>query len=342
MNERRLKLTPSSARVSEPTLEDVSRLAGVSTATISRAINSPDMVASATRERVRRAIEATGYVPNLLARGLASSRTKLIAVLVPGIAASLLNETIEAMTLELASAGYMVVLGLARGEAEMSETLNALLARRPDGLILTSSEQSPAIRRRLKTSGVTVIEIWDLPLRPLDVTIGFSHEAAGRAIADYVVGRGYRRALVISSNLPRARLRMKGFVDGCRDHGLEPPACDVRETDSFSINGRERLAHHLDQGGRPDVVVCSSDLVALGVLAEAAARGVATPAQLAVMGFGASEASAYTYPALTTVRIDGGEIGKQAAQVMIARSKGETLARRRINVGFEIIARDSC
>jgi LacI family gluconate utilization system Gnt-I transcriptional repressor len=323
-------------------LEHVARAAGVSTATISRVINSPERVAPETREKVRAAIAATGYVPNLLAGGLASNRSRLVAALVPGIAASLFNETIEAMTQALAAAGYLVVLGLTRGgPAEMDATITSLLARRPDGLILTSAERSAKVRKRLREAAVTVIETWDLPARPIDVAIGFSHTAAGRALAEFVLASGRRRPLVITSNLPRALARLEGFRAVLRERGLPEPACDMRSVDSFSINGRERLAAHLDAGGRPDVVVCTSDLVALGVLAEASRRGLRVPEDLAVIGFGASEAGAVAWPALTTVRIDGAEIGRQAAEVLIGRAQGREPTRRRIDVGFEIVARDS-
>jgi LacI family gluconate utilization system Gnt-I transcriptional repressor len=325
-----------------PTLEHVAEIAGVSTATISRAINTPDRVAPATRAKVRAAIAAVGYVPNLLAQGLASSRSRLVAALVPSIGASLFNETIEAMAEELGAAGYLVVLGLARGgPAEMDAAITSLLARRPDGLILTSAERSRRVRKRLREAGVTVIETWDLPARPIDLAIGFSHEAAGRALAEFVIAKGRRRPLVVTSNLPRATARLEAFRAVFRERGLPAPACDVRTADSFSINGRERLAAHLDAGGQADVVVCSSDLVALGVISEAHRRGLKAPDDLAVIGFGASEAGAAAWPALTTVRVDGAAIGRQAAEALIARARGGEPETRRIDVGFEIVARES-
>lgn len=325
-----------------PTLESVARRAGVSTATISRTLNNPDRVTPQTRERVQRAVEATGYVPNLLAGGLASSRSRLIAALVPGIATSLFNETIEAISLALASAGYLVVLGLTGYEADLTDaTVTSLLARRPDALILTSAPADARTRARLRRSRVTVIETWDLPAKPLDIAIGFSHREAGRALGDFVAQRGYRRPLVITHGLARGQARMEGFLERCAELHLTGPVCDVCMERPFAIDGRQRLARFLDRGGRADVVLCSSDLVAQGALAEATRRGLRCPRDLAVIGFGATESSALTTPALTSVRIDGAAIGQRAAEVLLHRSRGRQPISRRIDVGFQIVVRDS-
>lgn len=324
-------------------MEDVSRLAQVSSATVSRVLNNPEIVAEATRERVFDAIRQTGYVPNLLAGGLASKRSRLVAAFVPGIAASIFNETIEAMTRELAAAGYLVVLGLMSDRAEeMDRTITSILSRRPDGLILTSAEATAQIRNRLKAAKVTVIETWDLPARPIDVAIGFSHEDVGRAVARLVADKGRRSPLLITADTRRAVARMEGFVDEARRLGLDPVRCDVSAySASGAINGGERFALALEDGPRPDVVVCGSDLIAQGVLAEALARRLSVPKDVGVIGFGGSEQGAFTLPPLTSVRIDGHAIGRQAAQVLLERAKGHEPSHRRIDVGFEIVQRDS-
>jgi LacI family gluconate utilization system Gnt-I transcriptional repressor len=125
-----------------------------------------------------------------------------------------------------------------------------------------------------------------------------------------------------------------------KELGLPAPACDICEALPFSIDGRERLAAYLDAGGNADVVLCSSDSLAQGVLMEALARGLAVPKDLGVIGFGANEPVLATALPLTTVRIDGAEIGRRAAQVLLMRSQGRR-PQRRIDVGFEILARAS-
>jgi LacI family transcriptional regulator, gluconate utilization system Gnt-I transcriptional repressor len=343
MAETKSRKRAQAAPASGPTLEDVSRLARVSSATVSRVLNNPEMVAEATRERVFVAIRDTGYVPNLLAGGLASNRSRLVAAFVPGIAASIFNETIEAMTRELAAAGYLVVLGLMSDQPEeMDRTITSILSRRPDALILTSAESSTQIRKRLKAAEVTVIETWDLPPRPIDLAIGFSHEAVGRALARLVAEKGRRSPLIITADSRRALARMQGFLKEAQELGLEPVRCDVSaHSTSGAINGAERFSKALADGARPDVVVCGSDAIAQGVLGEALARRLSVPGDVGVVGFGGSELGAFTRPPLTTVRIDGHAIGRQAAQVLVGRAKGIEPPRRRIDVGFEIVLRQS-
>jgi len=325
-----------------PTLQDVARVAGVSTATISRALNHAQMVTARTRSRVDLAIAQTGYLPNRLAGGLASKRSRLVAALVPSIATSMFNETIEAMSLALAAAGYQVVLGITGYDSKgMNDAVTSLLSHRPDALILTSAPADQAIRRRLRGARVTVIETWDLPRTPVDLAIGFSHRRAGHALAEFVMNRGYRRPLLLTHALARGRARMEGFLEYWEGHKLAQPVCDISPLAPFAIDGRERLARFLDGGGRADVVVCSSDRLAAMVLAEAQARGFRVPVDLAVIGFGASDSAALAVPALTSVRIDGAMIGRRAAEVLILRAQGHKPASRLIDIGFEILQRDT-
>ncbi len=341
---RRTRLTkavhPSGAGA--PTLEDVARVAGVSTATISRALNSPNTVTARSRSRVEVAIAKTGYVPNLLAGGLASKRSRLVAVLVPSIATSLFNETIESMSLTLGLAGYLVMLGITGYEPKgMNHAVSSLLSHRPDALILTGSPASPAIRHRLRNARVTVIETWDLPRVPVDLAIGFSHHRAGRSLAEFALARGYRRPLIMTHGLSRGRARMEGFLEYWGERNFPRPVCDISPGSPFAIDGRDRLSSFLEAGGRADVVVCSSDRLASAVLAEAGARGLRVPQDLAVIGFGASDATMSAVPALTSVRIDGAEIGRRAAEALILRTRGVEPPARRIDVGFEILKRDT-
>ncbi len=131
-------------------LEEVAALAGVSTATVSRFLNKPDKVALETRERIRAAVEATGYVPNMMAGALAGNRSRLIAVLVPEIAQSLFNDTVEAMIKELSMEGNNVVLALTGADnARLTAEIEIALARQVDAIILTGILTDAEVRKRL-------------------------------------------------------------------------------------------------------------------------------------------------------------------------------------------------
>ena len=195
------------------TLDDVSKLAGVSAITVSRALNTPERVSPKTREKVRLAVERTGYVPNLLAGGLASNRSRLVAALVPTIAGPVFLETIQALTEALAEAGYQLMLGQSGyGNSREDALIDAIVGRRPDGIVLTGIMRSAEGRRRLIASGIPVVETWDLTPTPIDMLVGFSHEKAGAAVAHYLHGKGYRRPAVVTGDDQRANLRRAGTL----------------------------------------------------------------------------------------------------------------------------------
>jgi LacI family gluconate utilization system Gnt-I transcriptional repressor len=323
-------------------MDQIARLARVSAATVSRVVNRPEIVAPATVARVRAAIERTGYVPNRIAGGLASSRSGLIAVVVPSIVHSVFNDTIEAMTGELVRSGYQVMLGLSGyGPTDVSAMLDSILSRRPDGVILTGFANLPEVRKRLGALAVPVIETWELPAKPLDMAVGFSHQQVGTAIAEFVFSRGYRRPHIISSAGPRAAARRDACCAGIIRLGLAAPRCIDVPMPSTVAHGRDALGAILSSKSRADIVVCSSDWLALGVMTEAQHRGIKVPGELGVIGFGNLDFSLNLEPALTTVHVDGAEIGRQSAQLLIARARGQKRSTRHIDVGATIVERGS-
>ncbi|MEO6184764.1 MAG: LacI family DNA-binding transcriptional regulator [Steroidobacteraceae bacterium] len=325
-----------------PKLEDVALRAGVSTATVSRFYNNPAIVAPATAARIRAAIDATGYVPNLLAGGLASNRSRLVAVLVPEIAQSIFNDTIEAMTAELSLDGHVVMLGLTgTGNARMPQLIDAALSRRADAMILTGIITDAATRERLRQRTVTVIETWGMPEDPIDIAVGFSHLAVGRDVARFLHGRGYTRPMLAVAEGARARQRRDGFLEEWRNTGHKPAVViDVPLPTRF---GHSRLVwRQLAQlDPLPDVIVCGSDVLAQGVMIEAQAAGIRVPDQLAVVGFGNMAIAGDMRPSITTVDVDGARIGREAVAVLRRRASGERIVQKVIDVGFRLIARES-
>jgi LacI family gluconate utilization system Gnt-I transcriptional repressor len=321
------------------TLDDVAKIAGVSAITVSRVVNRPELVARETVEHVQRAIARTGYVPNLLAGGLASRRSRLVAALVPTVANSIFIEMIQALTDTLWAARYQVVLGLA-GYSEREDALvTAILSRRPDALFVVGVSHSPESRRRILAARIPVVEAWDLTTAPLDMAVGFSHEKVGAAVADHLVARGYRRIATIWTDDERAMRRRAGFLAGLARHGLaEAGAHGVKPPTTLHV-GRRGLAALLDRGVAFDAVACSSDAMAHGALCEAQARGLAVPDRLGIIGFGDLDFAADTVPALSTVRIDRTAIGRIAAESLLARIEGGAPRDKVIDVGFEVVAR---
>jgi len=325
------------------TLAEVAKMAGVAVSTASRALNNPEIVSPELLQRVQDAVSRSGYVPNLLAGGLASNRSRLVATIVPTIVGpALFSSCIQAITDTLAAGGYQAMLGVS-GYVDSREDalLAAIISRRPDGIILTGIVHSPEGRRRLAAAGIPVVETWDLTPTPIDMLVGFSHEKVGAATAEYFHKRGARRPGIISANDSRALQRNRGFTETAKKLGLPEIPIHLTLPPTTIGAGRSGLRSLLEQCPDLDAVACSSDYLALGVVIEAQQRGIKVPGQLAVVGFGDLNFAADVHPTLSTVRIDGEVIGTQAARFIIDRIEGRPVLNRVVDVGFSIVTRES-
>ena len=197
-------------------------------------------------------------------------------------------------------------------------------------------------RRRLLAAGIPVVETWDLTPTPIDMLVGFSHVDVGprggrvparQGPAPAGGGRRRRRARAGAARTP-SRPRRAPL-------GLREVRAVVVPAPTTLRSGRARAGRTAARGAGLDAVFCSSDLLALGVMTEAQARGIAVPEQLAVVGFGDLEFAADLHPALTTVRIDGTAIGRQAARFIVDRAEGRAVEPRVVDIGFSIVERDS-
>jgi len=324
-----------------PTLDDVARVAGLSSMTVSRAINTPERVRPETVDRVMSAVKATGYIPNALAGGLATRRSKLVAVVVPQINNSMFVDTIQSLNDALAARGYHMLLCMSgytpQPEAEL---VAALLSRRPDGMVLTGIHHSAELKKIVLNASVPVVEIWDSTPTPLDMLVGFSHEKVGQALGHFLQRKGYTRPGLIWAEDRRAQQRKAGLCEALTLHGFPAPLqVDVPLPARLAL-GREGLGALLTLG-ECDVVVCSSDTLAQGAIMEAESRGLCVPKDLAVVGFGDLDFAASNRPAITTVSVDRHEIGLRAATLLADRIEGIEPDNVILDVGFTLIERES-
>jgi LacI family transcriptional regulator, gluconate utilization system Gnt-I transcriptional repressor len=273
---------------------------------------------------------------------LASSRTRLVAAVIPEISQSLFASTIQSLCDTLADTGYGVMLGLTGAHDQyVDQQVLSIIGRRPEGIILTGPTLSLETRRRLKSSEITTIGTWDLPAEPIDLVVGFSHEAVGRAVAVYALKTGRRRAFVASASGVRALARRYGFAKAMMEGGAAEPTAAAFATPTTYRYGRTAVAAHLDSGGRPDIIVCSSDWSAHGALDELRSRNVRVPDDVAVIGFGDLEFASDLQPSLTTIKIDGHVIGLKAAQFLLRRMQGQRIEDPVADIGFTLVRRDS-
>nr|WP_321458287.1 LacI family DNA-binding transcriptional regulator [uncultured Cohaesibacter sp.] len=331
------KVRQGSQRV---TLESVAKLSGVAPTTVSRALNYPDKVAKKTLDRINAIIEQTGYVPNMLAGGLASNKSKLVAVIVPSLVNIVYAETVQHFAKPMKEAGYQVLQGEVGYSLEEEEQLvTAILSRRPDGIFLTGIHHSNNCRRQLLAANIPIVETWDVTPTPLDIVVGFSQQSVGKKTANYFYDKGYRKFAIVSAEDRRAIIRNESFLKALAEKGITDVPTSIVPGISNLHLGRQGVAKLLDEGLRGSLVFCSSDTLAHGVLTEVQARGLSIPDDIAIVGFGDQNFAAYTYPALSTVRIDRATMGREAASALLSRLSEQPVEHPVLDVGFEIIER---
>ncbi len=309
--------------------------------TVSRVINAPDLVSAETAQRVREVIARLGYVPNLIAGGLSSRRSRMVAAIVPTIAHPMFTGMVQSFTDTLREAGYQVMLSLSGyAEANEDQLVRALLGRRPDAMLITGTQHSPATRQMLAEVGIPIVEIWDAAPRPIDLLVGFDHLRVGAAVAAALLEKGHERFLAFAAGDARALLRRRGFTEAVQRAGGKLLAERTLPAPSTIIAGREALRSVLPLLTGRTALFCSSDLLAFGAITEARRHRIAVPEQLAVCGFGNFELSAASDPPFTTVNVEGTSIGRQAATFLLDRLNGRNEPRH-VHVPFRIVERDS-
>jgi LacI family gluconate utilization system Gnt-I transcriptional repressor len=317
------------------TLEDVAQVAGVTSITVSRFLREPALVALETAERVRTALRETGYVPNKQAGQLASGRSNLVAALVPSVAHTIFAETVQGLSDGLQAAGFELLLASTHYSIEREEDqLRALLGWFPSAVVVTGRQHSYGalkLLRAARAAGTPVIQIWDHQADAGEdgfTQIGFDHEAVGRAMAEHLLARGHRRLAYVDSGVVedfRAHERGGGFSAAVRAAGASAEWLHAGDGDAFDAG---RLMFGVLHDGHPDVSAAAfaSDHLACGALLEAKVRGVDVPQRLALLGFGDLVTGRQMVPALSTVAPPSVEIGREAAQSLLAALRGDTAA----------------
>lgn len=300
-----------------PTLDDVARLAGVSTATVSRCLNRPDRVLQATRTKVMAAVETLGYTPNFGARAMAAKRTFTIGAIIPTMENAIFAKGLQAFQEELHKRGYTLLVSSTAYRPQVeAEQIRTLISRGADGLLLIGYERDPALYAYLKQQSVPALVAWAYQDHGPLPCIGFDNRAAMRALADHVLTQGHRNLAVISGILTgndRAAERLSGIKDALTDHGLDPNQLMVVESPYAVESGAAALETLLQSPNRPTVVMCGNDVLAVGALTRARELGLNIPGDLAITGFDDIELARITRPMLTTVHVPHAEMGRRAA-----------------------------
>ena len=310
-------------------LIDVARLAGVCNATVSRALAREPSVSAATLEKVEAAARELGYVPHGAASALRAQRTRTIGAVLPTLDNLLYAKATHALQKTLDDSGY--VLLLACYDFDLNNELKvarSLIAHGVDGLVLIGAEHDDALFTLLDDLGIPYLLTWSLDRTGRHPCVGFDNHVAAMRVASYLADIGHREIAMISgvtSGNDRARERLAGVRDALATRGTV--LARVIEAPYTLVDGRAAMQALLAAASRPTAVICGNDVLAMGAVLECLAQEVAVPEAMSVTGFDDMEAASILVPALTTVRVPMHELGRAAAQQMLARIGGAGAAR---------------
>ena len=326
------------------TLAAVAAHTGVSTMTVSRALNQPELVSEDVRLRVEQAVATLGYVPNRAARALASRQSNVIVVLVPSLSNFVFNAVIDGIQEVVDAANYQLLIGNTRySDAEEEKLLGIYLQSNPDGILLSGLTHSPRVKQLLATSGVPVVSMMDLATDPKQLSVGFSQHDAGHTMTRYLIDKGHKRIAFIGAQLDERTLsRAAGYRKAMMEAGLADERLELMVPDSSSIAlGAELLGRMLAQAPDCDAIFCCNDDLAHGAIYQCQRRGIAVPEQLAICGFNDLPASAWMNPSLTTISTPRYRIGFEAATLLRNAIAGRLPAVGQIDLGFTLMPRES-
>ncbi|MCB5186102.1 LacI family DNA-binding transcriptional regulator [Methylobacillus gramineus] len=307
------------------TVHDVAKLAGVSSITVSRYFKQPDIVSPVLRERISEAVRVLDYLPNHAAGGLASTRGRIVAMVIPNISGPIFANTIQSFSDELSRYGYQLLLASSYFSIEQEErAVRAFLGWSPAALVLTSQYHSEETERLVAKATMPIVETWDYEPARKPLQVGFSHGEVGRQAVEYLHGKGYQRIAFVQNSMVgdlSALDRRDGYIAAMASYGLNPWVFVPTQADPFEA-GKQAVNSLLLRKEPAEAIIFANDNLAAGGMLAGQRAGMQFPRDCAIFGFGNYAFSEMLLPSLTTIRPPAKEIGEVAA-MRILQALGE-------------------
>lgn len=327
------------------TIRDVAERAGVSTATVSRALSGSRPVSDELAATIRQAADELGYSGNIIASSLRRNRTDTVGMVVPSIANPFFTSLVVNVEHVLSQRGLQLFLCDSRSDpAVEAQRLRSLVSRQVDGIIISPCHgERSAEAVRVSAKALPVVQLDRFALDTHTDWVGVDDDAAQALVMDHLAAQGVRSAAFISSELTNSstELRRAGFFRHAQRVGIETRS-EWTLLGDYSIEwGRESSRTMLNNDLRPDAVVCADDLIALGVLQSCQSLGLSVPLDVMVTGFDDIPFSALSNPPLTTVRQPQERIAIEAARLLDQAMNSEDSGTAHIALQPELIVRQS-
>jgi LacI family transcriptional regulator len=328
-----------------PTIADVARRAGVTTATVSNVLTGRVVVRPETRDRVLKAVAELDYRPNLIARGLAQGKTRTLAVVVPTIANPFFAEVVEEVERIADQHDYQLLLCITHHSTEQGERHLERLARRwVDGFIVVSMAASTSDVLSLAQRGnPVVLGAWSSDVEAASLPgVDIDFRLAGRLATGHLLERGHRRvAAVVEAEVQQTRL--DGYREALDLAGLQPSPDYLRLGDSSFESGYRAAVELLALPEPPTAIFAGSDWMALGAIEAITAMGYTVPGDVSIVGVDDIAQAAHAHPPLTTISVPKKEMARAATELLLERlaNPEETPAPHQIRIDPHLVLRQS-
>jgi len=307
--------------MSSPTLEDVAREAGVSTATVSRCLNSPERVLENTRQKVSEAVNKLGYTPHFAAQALASKRSNTFGALIPTMENSIFARAIQALQVRLATDGITLLVASSNYDPEREfDQIKTLAARGVDALMLVGIERPAKAYEYLRQRNIPYVVAWTLDSSFSHPFVGFDNCAASERMANAILQQGHRNVAMIAGvtrSNDRATNRVQGVRKALKDHGLPGDDLPVVEAPYTLESGGEAFEQLMQGDPAPTAIICGNDVLAVGAIQRAKELGLDVPGDVSITGFDNIDIASVVDPRLTTIHVPHRRMGTAVAELLI-------------------------
>jgi LacI family transcriptional regulator len=315
-------------------LRDVARAAGVSTATVSRATNSPALVSSELRERIEKVSKQLGWVPHGAARALTTGRSGAIGAVFPTLSHGDFARAIEALQDELRESGYSLLLACSYYDPEEEyQLVRRFIERGVDAIVLVGGAHKPELTKLIEAQNIPCVNTFVYDRKTHGTCIGPDNRKALRRLTEYLIDLGHRRFGLImqeSANNDRAAARTQGIHDALKDHGIELRHNHVVNARWGIAEGRQLFRAVVEASPRPTAVICGNAPLAVGAMLEAQNLGLAVPEDITIVGYDDIELMSELPVTVTTIRVQSDEVGRRAGRFLVAKLQG-----RRADIQWE-------
>lgn len=329
----------------KPNLQDVAEYACVSTATVSRCINSPEKVKKKLRDKVLSAIATLGYTPHGAARALASRRSYTIGAVVPTIGGDIFSNALHSLQKGITKQGFTLLLASNNYSLEEEfREVKSLVSKGLDGLVLIGNLHSPQLYELLANEKIPFVNLWTWQLKSQHSCIGFNNYTSAKVMASHLFGLGHRKVAVISGNLldnDRATQRLQGIQDYFSEQGYAIANHLIVECRYSAQESRDAVLELLVKEPQISAVICGNDILAIGALSAARRLKIAVPSALSISGFDNLEITAELYPGLSTIDVPAKEMGSLAATYLLDCIQKESFEVKRVELVTELIIRQT-